>query len=196
MATVAFIHARAGSKRCPGKNTRLIAGKPLIVHTIEQAKRHPLIDEVMVSTDDNECAKLALWCDVGLLMRPDVLCRDDAAEWHSWEYAIKMVDMDVFVNLPCTCPLRGDEDISRTIEALKDMEMAFTIKHVPHLIHGNKFTDNAVVGSCYVTTPAYIQTHDNIFGGATARVTVPEERSIDIDTEYDFKVAKLLMENP
>jgi len=56
---VAVILARGGSKGIPRKNIAPLAGKPLIAYTIEAAKRCSLIDRVIVSTDDDEIAKVA-----------------------------------------------------------------------------------------------------------------------------------------
>lgn len=56
---VALIPARAGSKRVPGKNTKLLAGKPLIAYTIEAAKASGVFSEISVWTDSDEVAHFA-----------------------------------------------------------------------------------------------------------------------------------------
>ena len=56
---LAIIPARAGSKRIPNKNIRNFFGKPLIAHTILQAKESPIIDRVIVDTDSPKIAKIA-----------------------------------------------------------------------------------------------------------------------------------------
>jgi CMP-N,N'-diacetyllegionaminic acid synthase len=53
---LAIIPARGGSKGIPGKNLRLLAGKPLIVHTIEHARAATQVSRVVVSTDGAEIA--------------------------------------------------------------------------------------------------------------------------------------------
>ncbi|HHY41220.1 MAG TPA: acylneuraminate cytidylyltransferase family protein, partial [Syntrophaceticus sp.] len=55
-----FIPARAGSKGVPGKNIRLLAGKPLISYTIQAAKASGIFDFLMVSTDGKEIADTAV----------------------------------------------------------------------------------------------------------------------------------------
>ena len=57
---IGIIPARAGSKGLPGKNTRLLCGKPLIVWTIEKALRSRHLDRVVVTTDSEEIAAIAL----------------------------------------------------------------------------------------------------------------------------------------
>jgi len=60
MKSLAIIPARGGSKRIPRKNLRLFEGKPIIAYSIETAIRSSLFDEVMVSTEDEEVAAVAV----------------------------------------------------------------------------------------------------------------------------------------
>jgi len=60
MANLCIIPARGGSKRIPRKNIRAFLGKPIIAYSIEAALESNLFDEVMVSTDDDEIAEIAL----------------------------------------------------------------------------------------------------------------------------------------
>ena len=59
MGALAIITARGGSKRIPGKNKKLFLGKPIICYSIEAALASALFEEVMVSTDDEEIARIA-----------------------------------------------------------------------------------------------------------------------------------------
>jgi len=77
--TLAVIPARAGSKRVPGKNTRTFAGKPLIQWSLEFARAYPGFDEVSISTDCQEVARVARACGESLSwMRPPELATDEA----------------------------------------------------------------------------------------------------------------------
>ncbi|MGG5872963.1 cytidylyltransferase domain-containing protein [Pseudomonas peli] len=60
--TLAVIPASAGSKRVLGKNTRVFAGKSLIQWTLEFACAYPGFDEVLISTDCQEVARVAKTC--------------------------------------------------------------------------------------------------------------------------------------
>lgn len=60
MSNIAIIPARGGSKRIPRKNIKLFLGKPIIAYSIEAALKSNLFDEVMVSTDDEEIARVAI----------------------------------------------------------------------------------------------------------------------------------------
>ena len=59
MPNIAIIPARGGSKRIPRKNIKSFLGKPIIAYSIETALKSNVFDEVMVSTDDEEIAKIA-----------------------------------------------------------------------------------------------------------------------------------------
>lgn len=59
MSTIAIITARGGSKRIPRKNIKDFCGKPIIAYSIEAALNSGVFDEVMVSTDDEEIARIA-----------------------------------------------------------------------------------------------------------------------------------------
>ena len=59
MKNYAFIFARGGSKGLPGKNIKPLAGKPLLHYSIDSALAAPSIEQVFVSTDDDEIAQVA-----------------------------------------------------------------------------------------------------------------------------------------
>jgi len=60
MSNLAIIPARGGSKRIPRKNIKDFLGKPIIAYSIEAAIKSGLFDEIMVSTDDEEIAGVAI----------------------------------------------------------------------------------------------------------------------------------------
>ena len=83
------VTARAGSKGVPGKNTRRLAGKPLIAYTIESALASGAFDRLILSTDDDEAARIAegLGCEVPFV-RPAALCADDTPHLPVMEHAV------------------------------------------------------------------------------------------------------------
>ena len=77
---VCVIPARGGSKGLPGKNIKALCGKPLIAHTIEQAKQSRYIDRVIVSTEDEAIAQISLEYGAEVpFMRPMELAEDSVA---------------------------------------------------------------------------------------------------------------------
>ena len=73
MKIFAFIFARGGSKGIPRKNLQLINDKPLIVWSIEIAKSSPQIQNVFVSTEDDEISKIASDHGAEIILRPKYL---------------------------------------------------------------------------------------------------------------------------
>ena len=71
-----FILARGGSKGIPRNNVKLIGTKPLIVHSIDAAKKVQEIDKIYVSTEDPEIKKISLENDAIVIDRPDELAQD------------------------------------------------------------------------------------------------------------------------
>jgi N,N'-diacetyl-8-epilegionaminate cytidylyltransferase len=115
-----FIFARGGSKGLPRKNIRNLAGKPLIVYSIEVAQQTPSIEHIFVSTDDPEIAEIAALSGAEVIPRPVELAVDTAPEWLAWKHAIDYVNrkhgiFDIFICLPPTSPLRNVQDVTAAI---------------------------------------------------------------------------------
>jgi len=87
---IAIIPARGGSKRIPRKNIKLFAGKPMIAHAISAALESDLFDHVVVSTDDDEIAQIALkWGAEVPFVRPADLADDHTPTVPVVAHAIK-----------------------------------------------------------------------------------------------------------
>lgn len=121
---IAVIPARKGSKRLPNKNIRQLCGKPLIAHTIGQAKKSRYIDDILVSTDDRHIAEIAKKHGAPVpFLRPSRLASDGAKTVDVLLHAIRWCEgigrvYDVIVLLQPTSPLRITEDIDGAIELL------------------------------------------------------------------------------
>lgn len=133
---ICIIPARGGSKGVPGKNIKILGGKPLIAYTIEQALKSQYIDRIIVSTDDLKIAAVAKRFGAEVpFTRPHSLARDNsgtidvllhALDWlKEHEYS----SYDVVVLLHVTTPLRNVQDIDTSIELLinKKAESVFTV---------------------------------------------------------------------
>lgn len=125
MRVIGTICARGGSKGVPGKNKRLLSGKPLIAHTVEQALASPVINAgVFVSTDDPEIAEIARQFGATVpVMRPAELATDSAAKLPVIEHLVCAVEassgaVDVVVDLDPTSPLRSLADIDAAMSML------------------------------------------------------------------------------
>jgi CMP-N-acetylneuraminic acid synthetase len=127
MKIASLICARGGSKKLPGKNIRLLDGKPLIAHAINVIKRTKLIDRIIVSTDSDEIASVARHYGAEVpFIRPQELSRDNSPEWHVWQHAIEHLkktdeyEPDILIVVPTTAPLRIPKDLKNCIDKYKD----------------------------------------------------------------------------
>jgi N-acylneuraminate cytidylyltransferase len=136
MKTVAFIFARSGSKGLPNKNIKLLAGKPLIAYSIEQALATKRIERVIVSTDSDEIANIALEFGAEVpFLRPSELASDHSPEWLSWRHGLEYLLTStgslpkVMVSLPPTSPLRKSLDIDNCLKEFEknDSDVVVTV---------------------------------------------------------------------
>lgn len=117
MTFLALIPARGGSKGIPRKNVRPLSGKPLISYTIEAALNSVVIDDVVVTTDDEEIAEVARSYGAEIpFMRPAELAADESKTIDCVVHArdtLRAMDReyDAIVLLQPTSPLRVAEDI-------------------------------------------------------------------------------------
>lgn len=117
-----IIPARGGSKGLPGKNIKLLAGKPLIAWTIKAALESHMLDRVIVSTDDPKIAKISRkWGAETPFLRPKQLARDRTRSLPVLKHAISFLKHkegyipDVVVLLQPTSPLRKPKHIRQAL---------------------------------------------------------------------------------
>lgn len=124
---IVIVPARGGSKGVPGKNLRLLAGLPLIVHTLRSALDCPMVERVIVSTDDDEIIRVARGV-AGVevpFRRPPHLATDDANAIDAYLHVVdglavgEGVAADKICVLLPTSPLRLPDDISAAIELFR-----------------------------------------------------------------------------
>lgn len=134
---VAFIFARGGSKGLPRKNIRSLNGIPLIAHSILVGLESSLINRVVVSTDDQEIADIALKYGAEVpFMRPAELAEDQSSEYDAWKHAIAEYEkayadsFSIFISLPPTSPLRSVSDVDDCIREYTntDADTVVTVK--------------------------------------------------------------------
>jgi CMP-N-acetylneuraminic acid synthetase len=168
---VAFIFARGGSKGLPGKNIRIFAGKPLIAWSIEHAKSVSGIRRVIVSSDSDEIAALAVQYGAEVpFMRPSHLAKDDSPEWLAWRHALEFIRKDegsfpdAFVSVPVTAPLRKSLDIERCLERFSagDADVVITVTDAHRNPHFNMVTmqSNGSVGLVIPSTSGVSRRQD------------------------------------
>jgi CMP-N,N'-diacetyllegionaminic acid synthase len=161
MNTLGLIPARAGSKGVPGKNQRLLCGRPLVDYTFEAAL-NSCLDRVILSTDSTEIAALGQSAGVDVpFIRPDSISDDEATAQSVISHALKAVcnadnwKPDIVLYLQPTSPFRSAANIDEAIKILSGsnadsvISLAATVEHPAYM-----FFDNERGGVVDVIDPA------------------------------------------
>ncbi|UCN00491.1 pseudaminic acid cytidylyltransferase [Sulfurimonas sp. SWIR-19] len=219
---IAIIPARGGSKRIPKKNIKDFLGKPLIAYSIEAALKSKLFDKVIVSTEDEEIARIAQEYGAEVpFMRPEKLSDDFSSSGEAVSYTLhKLKENGENYHYCCTiyatAPLLQEKYLVDGLEKLKNSNarMAFSVTSMPFPIQRTfKITKE---GRCKMFTPEHFSTRsqdleeayqdagqfywekvgtqakDIAFGSESIPVVIPRYLVQDIDTLEDWEQAEIL----
>jgi CMP-N-acetylneuraminic acid synthetase len=118
--------ARGGSKGVPKKNIRMIAGKPLLAWTVEEAMKCTLIDKYVVSSDCDEILEMAKLLGADVIKRPAELARDDTPHVPALLHALDLAEdrydrlFEIVVDIRCTNPLKTSFDIDSAVRMMEE----------------------------------------------------------------------------
>lgn len=219
MKILGLIPARGGSKGIPRKNIKPIAGKPLIAWTIEAALKSSQLSTVVVSTEDSEIGEVArLYGALTPFVRPSKLAQDDTPGIDPVLHALSaMPEFDAVVLLQPTSPLRTSADIDDFVSfALNKnascvMSVTEADKH-PYWMYSleegvlrpvvavREYTRRqdlppvyAANGALYFARSGWLKQNRTFISPETMGFVMPRERSLDIDTIVDWKLAEMLL---
>jgi len=217
---LAIIPARGGSKGIPRKNIRLLSGKPLIVHTIRSAQKSRYLDKIIVSTDDEEIARISGNAGAEVVIRPKKLAKDSAPVYSAIEHACRSYRPGIVVILQPTSPLRTSQDIDRAVKIfLKNkrdsvVSVCESERSVYWSFWANGRYLNPIIGKKYFNLrrqdlpKVYIPNGAifvfsykkllkcrGLYCGNILPYFMPADRSIDIDEENDFLRAEKIFKN-
>jgi CMP-N-acetylneuraminic acid synthetase len=221
---LAIIPARGGSKRLPRKNILPLAGKPLIQWTIDAALSSEHIDDVIVSTDCSEIAKISNESGAKVpFIRPDYLSNDNATSNDVILHALKNINIkyDIIVLLQPTSPLRSAMDIDNAIELLIDKNAEGVVSvcpcehsplwanEIPNNLSLGDFLHSSLSGKRSQDLPEYFRLNGAVYvyhidaflrlegifySDQVYAYKMPTERSVDIDNSIDFSLAEVLID--
>jgi len=226
MKRLCTICARGGSKGVANKNIRPIGGKPLIVHSVLQAKLSGLFEAIAVSSDSPEILDISKKYGADYsIVRPQDLASDSAPKLPAIQHCVNEVErisgknFDVIVDLDVTSPLRLTKDIEGAVRLLEEKNVSNVITGCParrspyfNLVERDEddyvrlskppeqiitrrqdapecFDMNA---SIYVWKREGLIGRKSIFNADTLLFVMPEERSIDVDHEWEFEYVEFL----
>lgn len=203
------IPARGGSKRVPGKNLRMLCGKPLIQYTIDAVQAATKLTTFVVSTEDQAIGRLAANLGCYVVRRPDDLADDEVTSGAVCKHALEWMEAesepyDIIVCLHPTSPIRDPKHIDEAIDLLaaaKNFECLASMYRIPPKPHANVFSFDwrALHGAYVLNASIYAMKRDWLIrtGEHVSSDSMPlfmdRRHSIDINEEIDLKVAELYL---
>lgn len=115
---VAMIPARLGSKRIKHKNLRLLAGKPLVCHVAESAKKSGVFDDIYINSETDIFSQIAKELGIKFYKRKGSLSTDDATNDMFVLDFIENVECDIIIQINPTSPLISAGDIKRFVKEM------------------------------------------------------------------------------
>lgn len=129
MTRICTICARGGSKGVKNKNIRELLGKPLIAHSVLQAKKSGLFDVIAISSDSEDILSIAKEYGADyLIKRPAELATDTAAKLPVMQHCVREVEklsgltFNTIMDIDATSPLRTVEDIHQCVKLLENSQ--------------------------------------------------------------------------
>ena len=219
MNILVVITARAGSKRIPNKNKKLLGGKPLIMWTIEISKKIKKIQDILVSTDDIEIAEMSKQNNLLVpWLRPSHLSGDDAKSVDVVLHAVHWYEKNVkkiegILLLQPTSPFRDLSKIQTAINlfyrnnmkplvsvsrAKSNLDNCFFLENKKlKKFSKNKSTFNNLYelnGSLFLVSTFHLKKCNSFFSQDMIPLILNEEEEIlDIDTMYDWELAEIYL---
>lgn len=223
---VALVTARGGSKGLPGKNLRLLGGRPLIAWSIEAARASRSVGRVIVSTDDPAIASAARAAGAEApFLRPADISGDDSPHILASEHAARWLEEqegfrpEFFLLLQPTSPFRTGADIDAAVGLAREKNAVAVVSVCEAKPHPGKTFGLAADGTLtpfLADGPAYRRRQDlpaalaengaiylnrreallrdrNFIPPGAVPYLMPAERSLDIDSAWDFELAELMV---
>ena len=216
--TIAIIPARGGSKRLPNKNILSLGNMPLLAHSILYAKSNKdIINEVYVSTDDENIKETALAFGAKVIDRPKNISGDLEPTLSSLQHVLDSIDYEVenVVLLQATNPLRPENLLKECFEKYvqQDFDSLFTVTR--NMDKLGKIVDNEFVpfnyeigqrsqdllplyfenGLLYISKASTIKQGTIITENGFPFIVNHPFAKVDIDTQEDFEYAYYLIKN-
>tara|TARA_Y100000741_G_scaffold347019_1_gene313931 strand:- start:93 stop:803 length:711 start_codon:yes stop_codon:yes gene_type:complete len=232
MKILCTICARKGSKEIKNKNMIKFNGKPLIYHTINQAKKTKIFDKIVCSSDSLRILRIAKKNKIDFCIhRSKKLSTDQIPKMDVIKQAHILSEknfnlkFDYIVDLDVTAPLRSILDIKKAINFIKkikhhcnliticparknpyfnmvELNKLGKIKLVKNMNDNKYFNARQLApkvfdvnAGIYVWKRLSLINEKNIINKRTQYLVTPYERSIDIDSKTDLKIAEFLFKN-
>lgn len=215
MNIVALVPMRHHSQRVPGKNYRVLAGKPLFHHIIETLLAVPEIDQIVVDTDSDEVIDglKRHFPSVKIVNRPESLRADDVPMNEILIHDTGLFPADFYLQTHSTNPLLKPESVSKAIQLLltnyPNYDSLFSVTRLQTRLYdkdGNAINHNPKEliqtqdlppvyeeNSCiYIFTRENLLAKRHRIGGKPLMFEIDAGEAWDIDEELDFAICDFL----
>ncbi|MEY3574941.1 MAG: hypothetical protein RLZZ88_84 [Actinomycetota bacterium] len=213
---ICLIPARGGSKGVNRKNLRTVGGVPLVARSIHAALASGVMSSVTVSTDDDEIAAISKEEGAAVLRRPAQFASDEATSESVIEHFLRenSIVTGHLIMVQPTTPFLEAEDLVALAELRNSFDTALTVSSshvflwrsaVDRSLSGinhdaairqrrqdidhEEFAEN---GGAYLMSIKGFYIHRHRFFGRIGYVAMPYDRSLEIDTEADLRLANVL----
>ncbi len=211
---LAVIPARGGSKGIPRKNVRLMNGKPLIYYSIQNALACSYIDDVVVSSDDEEILSIAAMYGVKTMNRDSKLAQDAVTlDPVIYDAMLRMEGetgkrYDVVITLQATSPLLSTATLNGAVKSFLegDYDTLISAVNKPHLswttrngecvpnyekrLNRQQLPPNFLEAGAFLITRRACMSENNRIGARASVYEMPEKEAIDIDSYADWIVCE------
>jgi CMP-N,N'-diacetyllegionaminic acid synthase len=220
--TVAIILARGGSKGIPNKNMIKFCGKPLLVWSINHAKKAKCISSVWVSSDSKKILDIAKKSGANIISRPKKLSKDSSTSISGWIHAIDKIQeqgyrINEVIALQATSPVRESTDIEKGLKEFRrgKFDSMFSGSPIGDFFIWEKSGKNKLKsinydfqnrqrrqkikeqfvenGSFYIFKPKNIKKFDNQLSGKIGIAKMEFWKSFEIDDLKNVKFCEMIM---
>lgn len=210
MSVAALVAARGGSERVRGKNTKPFADSTLVEIKIKQLMRLRAIDDVVLSSDDDEILGIGERLGCTVRRRPADLASSAAPMSEVYRFMATELAADTVVYANCTSPLVRDATINSVIEAFHSRAPQYDSVNTVSEVREFLLKDGVPLNYDPLNQPrsqdlpnvtylnfavsvlarATMIERKNVLGMSPMLYTLNQIEGIDIDTEFDFDVAE------
>jgi CMP-N-acetylneuraminic acid synthetase len=214
---IALVPMRHHSQRVPGKNYRLIAGKPLFHHIIETLLQVSEISKIVIDTDSPDIREgvAANFPSVDVLDRPEYLCADEISMNEVLLYDSSKYPADLYLQTHSTNPMLKVESVRSAVRFMQSNypaydslfsvtrvqrrlydSMARAINHNPNILLQTQdlppvYEENSCI---YIFSRETIEKRRTRIGDRPRMFELDAIEAWDIDDELDFRIADMMMQ--
>jgi CMP-N-acetylneuraminic acid synthetase/regulator of RNase E activity RraA len=206
----AFLPAKGSSQRIENKNTKLMDGKPLFLHTLEKLMRCRFIDEVYLDTDSDEIIELASETGCRILRRDKSLASNATDGNALLVNEASQIEADVYVQAICTSPFIRKDTIRKAVESVIDdhevdsatlvrKEKLYLWRASQPLYRKNPIPNSETLEDTIIETMGlYVITRNSLLENKTRVGMSPKLieasplEAVDVNWPADFELAELI----